>query len=101
MGDNVMACNYRRGPKWLPGVVAEPLPYIIQINGGALWQKHINQLRNGVAYTQLDDIPFSSGTDNEPAISDITESSEVLTTEPTSRYPQRNHNLPDRYIEQY
>ena len=55
------------------------------------------------------DIPFSFGTDNEPAISDITESSEAPTTEssevpttvPTSRYPQRNHNPPDRYIEQY
>ena len=112
MGDNVMARNYRRGPKWLPGVVAEvkgPLSYIIQIKGGTLCRRHINQLRNGVADTQLDNIPFSSSTDNKPAISDITESSEapttksseVPTTEPTSRYPQRDHNPPDRYTEQY
>ena len=74
MGDNVMARNYRRGPKWLPGVVAEvkgPLSYIIQIKGGTLCRRHINQLRNGVADTQLDDIPFSSGTDNKPAINKI------------------------------
>ena len=50
-GDAVMARNYRYGPKWLPGTVAEvkgPLSYIIQLNSGLLWRRHINQLRDGI-----------------------------------------------------
>ena len=56
-----MARNYRRGPKWLPGVIAEvkgPLSYVDQMKGGALWRRYVDQLRNGVANTQSDDIPL-------------------------------------------
>ena len=84
MGDTVMARNYRKGPKWLPGVVAEvkgPVSYLIQMKGGTLWQRHINQLRDGIDETQLDDIPLHSDTDNEPVITDTTELSETAATE--------------------
>ena len=83
------------------------------MKGGALWRRHIDQLRNGVADTQSDDILCSSNTDDEPVIPDSTEFSEAPTAEssttPTAsstemtqshRYPQSNHNPPDRYIEQ-
>jgi len=56
MGDTAMARNYRKGPKWLPGVAAEvkgPLSYLIQMKGGTLWRRHINQLRDGIDETQL------------------------------------------------
>ena len=46
MGDNVMARNFRGGPKWLPGVVAEvkgPLSYVIQMKNGTMWRRHVNQ----------------------------------------------------------
>ena len=111
-----VARNYCRGPKWLPGVVAEvrgPLSYVIQMKGGALWRRHINQLQNGTE-THLSDNPPSSDADGEHAISDTTEASEPsttsfevpatsTTTEMTHphRYPQRNHSQPDRYIEHY
>ena len=49
-----MARNYRRGPNWLPGVIAEvkgPLSYVIRMKGGALWRRHADQLQNGVVNT--------------------------------------------------
>ena len=35
-GDNVMALNFCRGPKWLPEVKG-PLSYIIQLKSGVIW----------------------------------------------------------------
>ena len=49
-----MAKNYRAGPGWLPGTVIErngPLSYLIKVNGGQLWRRHIDQLR------EVDDTP--------------------------------------------
>ena len=45
-----MARNYRDGPKWMVGVVVEckgPLSYVVQVNHGMLWRRHLDQLRNG------------------------------------------------------
>ena len=45
-----MARNYRDGPKWMVGVVVErkgPLSYVVQVNHGMLWRRHVDQLRNG------------------------------------------------------
>ena len=43
-----MARNYRAIPVWIPGTVVKQngsLSYFIQVNGGQLWRRHINQLR--------------------------------------------------------
>ena len=50
VGDSVMAKNYREGPQWMPGLVVEhkgPLTYIIPLDSGMLWRRHIDQLRLG------------------------------------------------------
>ena len=115
MGDNVMARNFLKGPKWLPGVAAEvkePLSYIVQMKNGTMWRRHVNQLRNGIADIHVDDVPLIPDTNCEPTISSTNESSKSSETQSTkvtsmtkvtesSRYPQRNHNPPDRYIEHY
>lgn len=39
-GENVMARNYRDGPKWMEGVLVErkgPLSYVVQVNGSTIW----------------------------------------------------------------
>ena len=41
-----MAQNYRDGPQWLPGTVAErrgPLTYLVLTGQDLLWKRHINQ----------------------------------------------------------
>jgi len=73
-----MVHNYRQGPKWLPGTVAEvkgALSYVVQLKSGLLWRRHINQLRDGIqiftevlvntppndtAHTSLDDTEHAS-----------------------------------------
>ena len=43
-----MARNYRAGPVWIPGTEVKqngPLSYLIKANGGQLWRRHIDQLR--------------------------------------------------------
>ena len=47
VGDTVVVRNYRAGPKWLPAVVVEckgPLSYVVQLESGMLWRRHIDQL---------------------------------------------------------
>ena len=43
-----MTRNYRAGPVWVSGTVVEqngPSSYLIKANGGQLWRRHIDQLR--------------------------------------------------------
>ena len=43
----VMARNYREGPRWIAGTIAEkrgPLTYLVQIREDILWKRHIDQL---------------------------------------------------------
>lgn len=50
VGNQVLAKNFLDGDKWIPGVVVErtgPLSYIVQIQTGALWRRHVDQLRDG------------------------------------------------------
>ena len=88
-----MVHNYRQGPKWLPGTVAEvkgPLSYVVQLKSGLLWRRYINQLRDGIqgstealvntppndtAHTSLDDsvgdtveVATPSDNTNEPVV---------------------------------
>ena len=48
IGQNVSARNFRTGPPWTAGVVVErlgPLTYLVQVNSGLFWRRHIDQLR--------------------------------------------------------
>ena len=41
IGQNVMAKNFRHGPKWLPGVIVEQLGtliFLVQLNNGMFWK---------------------------------------------------------------
>ena len=104
IGQRVMVRNLRVGDKWVPGTIMKrtgPLSYLVQVAGGQMWKRHIDQLR------QMDDslqqeqptnketmIRFPPANDTEPvndkpppAIADST---------PTHRYPRRVHVPPDR-----
>ena len=61
-GDAVLARNYGRGEKWIPGVVTEVLGsrhYMIEVCGN-LWKRHVDQLLR----RPVDDTPSA----NSPAI---------------------------------
>ena len=48
IGQNVMAKNFRNGPKWLPGVIVEQLrtlTFLVQMDNGMFWKCHVDQLR--------------------------------------------------------
>ena len=54
IGQRVMVRNFRAGDKWVPGTIMErtgPLSYLVQVTGGQMWKRHIDQLR------QMDDSP--------------------------------------------
>ena len=47
LGQRVMARNYREGPRWIAGTIAEkrgPLTYLVQIREDILWKRYIDQL---------------------------------------------------------
>ena len=61
-GDAVLASNYGRGEKWIPGVVTEVLGsrhYMVEVFGN-LWKRHVDQLLR----RPIDDTPPA----NSPAI---------------------------------
>ena len=77
VGDNVMALNFHRRPKWLLGVIAEvkgPLSYIIQLKSGVIWWRHVNQVCNGVS----DEIPLGTTAETELSTPDVTTGVEIL-----------------------
>ena len=78
IGETVMARNYRDGPKWIEGVVIErkgPLSYVVQVDHGMLWRRHIDQLRTGPTTMQqqtdgdgeVPSGPLPDDRDEEPA----------------------------------
>ena len=72
VGQEIMARNYRDGDKWMPGIVVErkgPLSYIVKMKSGALWRRHIDQLRELVG---------AATTNAKPA---------TMTTEEASSFP--------------
>ena len=69
-----MARNYRDGAKWTEGVVVQrkgPLSYVVKVNNGMLWRRHIDQVRNGPSSARSSDtdkeIPNSPGQEGEGA----------------------------------
>ena len=48
VGQQVMAQNLRRGVPWVAGVIIErlsPLTYLVQVDTGQLWKRHLDHLR--------------------------------------------------------
>ena len=78
IGENVMAKNYRSGPKWLPGVIVEQLgslTFLVQLDNGMFWKRHVDQLRGR-------DQSSSNNTDSEAAYAS-TDSNDKNTNEPS------------------
>ena len=109
IGQKVMARNFRSGYKWVPGVIVEclgPLTYLVEIQEGLRWKRHIDHLRDRESSTSTSDLesadadafvtaPFSDA--NAETEHDSTES--ISPTEPTvRRYPVRTRNPPDRLM---
>ena len=45
IGQNVMAKNFRNGPRWLPGVIVEQLgtlTFLVQLDNGMFWKRHVD-----------------------------------------------------------
>ena len=125
--DNVMARDYGNGPKWMSSVVIErkgPLSYTVQLESGLLWQRHIDQLRDGVNVLPESDVEVPTGglssqasTEELSSGSQTTPETPTTTTDTTdsrpaenedagepnrteSQYPRRVHRPPQRYSEQ-
>ena len=90
-----MAKNYGGGPKWESGVVVErkgPLSYMVQLDSGVIWRRHIDQLRDGVSVTSQDqeDVPVGNTTPQE---SKTPEQELPDQPEPTNLEPAETINL--------
>ena len=49
MGQSVMVKNFRAGPTWVPGVIAQqlgPLTYMIEISAGKFWKRHVDHVKD-------------------------------------------------------
>ena len=112
VGQQVMARNLRQGVPWVAGVIVErlgPLTYLVQVDTGQLWKRHLDHLR------VRGDQPVSEDTqpqDSEWNFAESPEPPSPLETSrrpnaPTSsssarpinrRYPQRQRQAPNRYM---
>ena len=124
IGQNVMAKNFRNGPKWLPGVIVEQLgtlTFLVQLDNDMFWKHHVDQLRclddKPIDVTVLESTPqvtsseafYSPDTHEETMSSDESTSPEVVsetpmtnpsqadTSTPARRYPTRERRPPKRY----
>ena len=122
-----MAKNYREGPQWMPGLVVDrkgPLSYVIQLDSGMLWRRHIDQLRLGPDHVVrggsgtetlaeeplviedddavTDDSHSALDPDSEQTASAHTSENPTApavspSTSPVRRYPTRERRPPERY----
>ena len=63
IGQNVMAKNFRNGPKWLPEVIDEQLgilTFLVQLDNGMFWKRHVDQLRHLEDTPREVTVPLSS-----------------------------------------
>ena len=115
VGQNVQAHNFREGPRWVAGVIVErlgPLTYLVQVNTGVFWRRHVDHLRTAhdrppdqdktvppnsslspdFPTTPSDFIPIVNS--EQPQV--VEQRSQQSVTE--RRYPRRlNRRPPDRY----
>ena len=55
VGQEVWAKNLLAGPRWRKGVICDKLgsrSYLVEVHGGELWRRHIDQLRTGTVSPQ-------------------------------------------------
>ena len=55
-GDKVMVRNLRRGPTWVPGIVAEvlgPITYLVDTDEGQRWKRHADQIKSWISPIRL------------------------------------------------
>ena len=116
VGQNVQVHNFRAGPRWVAGVIVErlgPLTYLVQVDSGVFWRRHIDHLRSAhdkpveqsTTNTSLSpEIPSPNQSDFVPIVeTEISEPSPVVeqrTNQPVTerRYPMRlNRRPPTKY----
>ena len=119
VGQNVQAHNFRAGPRWVAGVIVErlgPLTYLVQVDSGVFWRRHIDQLRSAhdkpveqstivpTNTSLLPDVPSPNQSDFVPIVeTEHSEPSPVVehrTNQPVTerRYPMRlNRRPPAKY----
>ncbi|RXN04227.1 putative protein K02A2.6-like protein [Labeo rohita] len=127
VGDSVLVRDYRKGEKWIPGVVMSrtgPVFYIVKVGAAGSWKRHVDQmLRQGATSCDTStepDVPVfpdNSQThsvlenisemtnDLVDVITDSTGSSNIDTApseteqakETLKRYPTHHIRPPDRY----
>ena len=112
VGQQVMARNLRQGVPWVAGVIIErlsPLTYLVQVDTGQLWKRHLDHLRvRGDKPVSEDTQPqesewnFAESPEQPPPLEtsrgpDVPTTSSV--TRPVNRrYPQRHRQAPNRYM---
>ena len=112
-GQTVMAWNFRPGPDWVQATVMKrlaPLTYEVKLEGGQLWTRHIDHLRQfqgqgstGATGSSDNDMIYPvtppAETENEPTNHTNTERppNEPPTMEPQC-YPARGRRPPDRFM---
>ena len=114
VGQTVMARNYRQGQKWVQGVLTKqlgPLTYLVQVDQGQMWKRHVDQLRDTAvpptnsAHPTLTETPTTASdeflypTPNETSLTQPSTCEDTSSTTPDSpRYPSRVRHPPDRFM---
>ena len=117
IGQRVVVRNQIPGRPWVPGIVEEmqgPLTYLIHLNTGQRWKRHVDHVREiGGSNDELDeqissrtndtevfDAPMptdNSSTNNTPSMAASgSESSESIVSSSTNVEPSANENVPSR-----
>ena len=87
------------GKKWLQGHIVKsvgPLSYLIKLNDGRIFRRHIDHLRKSFIPTMPNSVP----SDLIPDFSDVNFPDQLTQNNTDSnlrRYPQRDRRPPDRY----
>ena len=91
-GDNVWTRDFRNNEtKWISGVVLQsvgPLSYMIQLDDGTLWKRHIDHIRSRVVRHNID-TPISTPTSNT---NDTTTETSPFITYPLQPSVAQNNN---------
>ena len=121
IGQTVWARNFREGPRWVRAVVSDrsgPVSFIVKLEDGNLWRRHIDHLRLGVSatleYPKVEEEPFPYFPPGEPALGAQTDGESPTVSQhdsstnrpnieegappppPPSRHSQRIRRQPER-----
>ena len=124
IGQAVWSRNFRAGPSWVKAVISDllgPVTYLVRLENGDYWRRHIDHLRVGTEHPPAEDSqeefadplpdvdvsPSRSNTENSPALADQhvpphtsktthKETTSTPTEGTTRRYPSRTRQPPDR-----